>query len=247
MYLCYMDESGDTGISPGSPTPTYTVAAVLVHETHWVGLFNDVIGFRRFLRQEFGLRMRAEIKANQIVQNSGPWSGLGLGDEIRRRIYRSFMRFQGKSGAILSYAVVVDKSRQTSADAVRERAWRYAFQRIERTMTARNERAMLIPDSGQYHWVRGLAREMRRFSNVGSLLGGGTLARPMLNILIDDPVERDSRESYLIQLADLNAYAAYRNVVPHPEFPATMWSELGPAILTQANMYSGGTPGIVRG
>lgn len=105
---------------------------------------------------------------------------------------------------------------------------------------------MLIPDSGQYHWIRKLARQMRRHSTVGSMLGTGAISRPLLNILIDDPVERRSHESYFIQLADLNAYAAYRNAIPTPSFPTSMWSELGPAILSQANMYSGGTPGVVR-
>lgn len=248
MYLCYMDESGDTGVTPGSPTPTYTVAAVLVHETHWVQLFEDLIGFRRYLRKSFGLRMRAEIKATQLIRGSGPWSELGLGETVRKRVYRSLMRFQGKSGGVLTYAVVVDKSKRDSADDVRDRAWRFAFQRIERTMSTRDERVMLIPDGGQYLWIRKLAREMRRFSMPGSMLGIGALERPMLKVLIDDPVERDSRESYFIQLADLNAYAAYRNTVPDPAFPQSMWTELGPAILSAANMYKPHqTPGIVRG
>jgi hypothetical protein len=96
MYLCYMDESGDTGVSLASPTPTYTVAAVLVHETHWVQLFEDMIAFRRYLRSSFGLRMRAEIKATQLIRGSGPWSELGLGQELRKRIFRSLMRFQAR-------------------------------------------------------------------------------------------------------------------------------------------------------
>lgn len=105
-----MDESGDTGVGAGSPTPTYTVAAVLVHETNWVRLFDDLIGFRRYLRASFGLRMRAEIKANQLVRGSGPWATLGVGDRNRKRIFRSLMRFQGKSGGLETYAVVVDKA-----------------------------------------------------------------------------------------------------------------------------------------
>jgi hypothetical protein len=176
----------------------------------------------------------------------GPWSELGLGEEVRKRIYRSLMRFQGKSGGVLTYAVVVDKSKRASTDDVRDRAWRYAFQRIERTMSARNERVMLMPDSGQYHWIRKLSREMRRFSMPGSMLGTGALERPMLKVLIDDPVERESHESYFIQLADLNAYAAYRNAVPDPAFPKSMWTELGPAVLSVVNMYKPQqTPGIV--
>src|SRR5215210_6643779 len=103
-----MDESGDPGTDPGSPTPTYTVASVLVHESQWVSLFEDIVRFRSYLRQHFGLRMRAEVKSAELVRGSGPWSHLGLGDGVRKRIYRSFMRFQGKSGAVLTFAIVVD-------------------------------------------------------------------------------------------------------------------------------------------
>jgi hypothetical protein len=52
----------------------------------------------------------------------------------------------------------------------------------------------------------------------------------------------------MIQLADLNAYAAYRNRVAIPQFPQTMWRELGPAILTDANKTKPHQePGIVEG
>ncbi|MDW8339059.1 MAG: DUF3800 domain-containing protein, partial [Thermoleophilia bacterium] len=94
------------------------------------------------------------------------------------------------------------------------------------------------------------SREMRRHSMVGSLIGG-SLSRPLVRYLIDDPVERDSRQSYMVQLADLNAYAAYRKERPDPLFPATMWDDLGDAILTEANkiFVSRGLerPGIVCG
>jgi hypothetical protein len=39
----------------------------------------------------------------------------------------------------------------------------------------------------------------------------------------------------MIQLADLNAYAAYRNRRPIPQFPQGMWRQLGAAILGLAD------------
>jgi hypothetical protein len=51
-----------------------------------------------------------------------------------------------------------------------------------------------------------------------------------------------------VQLADLNAYAAYRKERPDPLFPQGMWDELGSAILIDANKYHPlENPGIVRG
>jgi hypothetical protein len=50
---------------------------------------------------------------------------------------------------------------------------------------------------------------------------GGTLSRPLVRYLVHDPVERDSKHSYVVQLADLNAYAATaRSASPGPPLPS---------------------------
>lgn len=252
MYLAYMDDSGDPGVDPGSPTPTYTIACVFVRDQHWVSLFEDLLGFRRYLRANFGLRMRQEVKANELVKGSGPWATLGLGDRIRKDgIYRASMRLQAKVGTVKTFAVVIDKSRCSTPDEVRATAWRHTLERVEAFARHNTETVMLLPDSGEYDRFRKLARQMRRFSEVGAMIGGGTLSRPLARYLIDDPVERDSAQSYMVQLADLNAYAAYRKERPDPLFPQTMWDELGPAVLIEAseNLVRRGleNPGIIRG
>lgn len=244
-----MDESGDPG--PRSAVPTYTVGTVLVPAHRWVDEFERLIRFRRYLRSSFGLKLGTEVKGSELAKGTGPWIGLALPKRIRNRIYRSFMRFQHRGGAIKTFAVVINKSdpRVTGTSQIRERAWRYTLQRVETFARHNHETILLVPDSGQYFWFRGLARQMRRFSFVGSLYGTGNLRRDLLRILIDDPVERDSEQSYFIQMADLNAYAAYRGRRPDPAFPAGMWGELGDAVLWEANRYApaGSTPGIVDG
>lgn len=252
MYLAYMDESGDPG--PRSAVPTYTVGCVFIHASQWADEFERVLNFRRYLRRDFGLKLRDEVKGSELAKGTGPWAGLGLPNRTRKGIFRSFMRLQDRGAVIKSYAVVIDKSdsRTSTTETARETAWRYTLQRVETFARVNNETVMLVPDSGQYFWFRALAREMRRFSYVGSAFGmGAGMRRNLEKILVDDPVERDSVESYLIQMADLNAYAAYRNRRPDPQFPVNMWGELGGAILTEANRIQvqkkGGTAGIVDG
>jgi len=207
-----------------------------------------LLDFRRLLRKRFGLYMRAEIKGSELARGAGPWLPLALSAKKRHFIYRSFMRLQDGVGSIKTYAVVVDKSKCNDPEHVRRTAWRYALQRVERFAAYGHDTIMVLPDSGQYVWLRKLAREMRRHSVVGSAFGPSSLDRKLSRVLIDDPVERDSTQSYMIQLADLNAYAAFRFKVPIPQFPQYMWRDLGGAILTDANkLKRRQEPGIVEG
>jgi hypothetical protein len=248
VYLFYMDESGDPGVGGGSPMSTYTVGVVVIHDSQWVDLFEQLLELRRLIRKRFGLYMRAEIKGSELAKGSGPWAALHLSADKRQFIYRSFMKLQGGIGSVKTYAVVVNKSRCNDQEDVRRTAWRYALQRVERFAANKHDTAMLLPDSGQYVWLRRLAREMRRHAVVGSAFGTGSFDRNLLKILIDDPVERDSEQSYMIQLADLNAYAAYRFKVRIPQFPHLMWRDLGGAVLVEANkLKPAQEPGIVEG
>src|SRR5829696_1971377 len=103
-----MDESGDPGSTeppvPGerrrrdgvSPTPTYTVSAVLVGDAHWVETFENMIRFRRWLREDYGLPLTAEVKGAQLAKGTGPWRRLRLDPSTRHEIYRYAMVFQDR-------------------------------------------------------------------------------------------------------------------------------------------------------
>lgn len=62
---------------------------------------------------------------------------------------------------------------------------------------------------------------------------------------MEDSSDRRSHESYFIQLADLNAYAAFRRVFPGESFGEDIYEELGEARVTEVNRLSGGPTGIV--
>jgi len=88
--------------------------------------------------------------------------------------------------------------------------------------------------------VRKRARKARRAGTAGSAFGTGTLSRPFER-LIDDPVPRNSQQSYFLQLADFNAYAAFRRLYPPPKrrvqiCPEGMWDGSAP----HASVRSGG-------
>lgn len=246
MYLAYVDESGDRGVG-GSQT--YTLACVLVSSSQWKNAFDGIIGFRRFLKNTFALPMRAEVKANHLLRNAGDFKTLKLSEHARRFIYKGLIQVQPRLG-LLGFAIIIRKYRLNPHADPFEIAWTFLLQRLERLSTTDHTEVLLIHDEGEAERVRKLARKSRRFGTAGSMFGGH------LNVpfdgLLDDPVSRNSRHSYFLQFADLNAYAAFRRAYPPPPravhiVPQSTWDLLGTARYGAANRRTGGPSiGIVR-
>jgi Protein of unknown function (DUF3800) len=255
MLLAYVDESGDDGRKKGSHT--YTLGCVMVETSAWTSVFDQLIAHRRWVRDRFGIPVRAEIKANYLIRNGGPFRANPISERARFSLYRSFLRLQPKLG-LHTFAVVINKEKAAQKfSGVRpasDIAWEYLLQRLERRATKSNPKReiMIVHDEGDESSVRKRARKARRAGTAGSAFGTGQLKRPFTQ-LIEDPVPRSSHQSYFLQLADLNAYAAFRRLYPPPPrqiqiVPHTMWDELGSARFRPVrSLYRGGPVGIVPG
>jgi len=250
--LAYIDESGDDGVR-GSRS--YALGCVMIDAADWTDTFDQMIAFRRFVKDRFGVPIRAELKANYLLRNGGVLRRHPLGERARFGLYRSFMRLQPKLG-IETFAVVVDKqaavNKFATARPTSDVAWEYLLQRLERRAHYEETEILIVHDEGDELTVRKRARRARRAGTAGSNTGIGVLNVPFTR-LIDDPVPRNSQQSYFLQLADMNAYAAFRRLYPPPPrqiqiVPETMWDELGDARFrpVRAARY-GDPPGIVPG
>jgi hypothetical protein len=208
----------------------------MVEHDVWLDRFDRLIGFRRHLRNLFDVPVRAELKANYLLQYGGPYlSKNPLSEQARFAIYRQSMRLQAKL-ELETFAVVIDKRKAAEKypdRPVQDIAWEWLLQRLERRSAYEGKYTLLIHDEGEAENVRKLVRKARRIGTAGSRFGTGTLKVPFKK-LIDDPAPRDSRQSYFLQLADLSAYAAFRRLYPPPPrkvpiVPQGMWDELGDA------------------
>lgn len=251
VYIAYVDESGDDGVKRGSSL-TYVLGCVVIESPDWAETFDSVIMFRRYVAASFGVPVRAEIKANHLLRNGGPLRERPLSERARFKLYRAHMRVQDKLG-MKAFAVVIDKGeaanriggRRPSSDI----AWEYLLQRLERSF--RGSQVLVVHDEGDPLTIRKRARKARRAGTAGSAFGSGMLNVPFRNLL-DDPVSRDSKQSYFLQLADLNAYAAFRRLHPPPPnrgevVPQRMWDYLAAAHMTAVRSTARypGPPAIV--
>jgi len=250
MLVAYVDESGNTGDVNSGGSLTYALGSVLIDADRWPGAFDEMLLFRRRLRDSFGLPMRAEVKASYLLRNGGDLRPLGLGPGARRIIYRAHMRVLTQLPA-RAFAIVVDKRpghRMPSGPF--DLAWEGLLQRLERTSTEERATFAIFHDEGEDDAIRKWVRRARRHLTAGSAYGLGSFTNPA-RLIVDDPVPRRSKQSYFIQMADLVAYAAFRAVIaPGPAIaqvcPQGMWDEIGPATHSAvARLVPRSRPGIV--
>ena len=214
MYLAYVDESGNIGLG-AKGTKTFTLACVIVDTAKWVETFEALLRYRRYLKRKYGLPMRAEVKANYLLGNRQSFAELGLSEGARRKIYRQFLSLQQTLG-LICFAIVIRKDLMVDGGiGCREKAWEFLFQRLERFTTNEKAEMILMYDEGEGEIVRAIARKARRAGLVSSMYGAGYLKRPA-SLIFDNAVPKKSHQSYFIQLADLNAYAAFRRLYPPP-------------------------------
>ncbi|MFT4265590.1 MAG: DUF3800 domain-containing protein [Nocardioides sp.] len=251
MLLAYIDESGNTGAVSGGASLTYTLGCVLVDADIWPDAFDQLLDFRRRVKDKFGVHMRAEIKANYLLRNSGDLRPYALGPDARRIIYRAHMSVLAQLPA-RAFAVVIDKRNQPELTPTEyfDLAWETLLQRLERTSYYEKATFAVFHDEGEDDAIRRWVRRSRRHLTSGRAFGPGSSNNPARR-LVDDPVPRRSDQSYFIQMADLVAYAAFRAVVPPgPSIarvcPDTMWDVIGPATHTAVSKVKPRSkPGIV--
>jgi hypothetical protein len=234
VHFAYVDESGNVS----GTSMTFTLGCALVEGNAWPETFDKLLAYRRWLRQRFGVPVRAELRASNILRNTGDFEALALPERMRHDIYRQTMRLHHKLG-LSTFAIVIRKRELAAARPelnARDVAWDYLLQRLRNVTEARPIGArtiLLAHDEGEAVTIRKLARRARRAGTAGSMFGTGMLRVPFTK-LIDDPVPKQSAHSFFIQLADLAAYAAFRRLYPPPPrlvhiVDDTTWDELGPA------------------
>ncbi|GAA3344180.1 hypothetical protein GCM10020358_46390 [Amorphoplanes nipponensis] len=253
MLIAYVDESGNTGRITQGGSAAYALGCLLIRSRDWPASFDALQAFRQRIRDKFGVPMRAEIKASHLLRGGGTIRDLGLAPAVRRLIFRAHLR-ELDNLKTKAFGIVIDKrARSVAPEQVFDLGWETLLQRLERAsrFAGHDEDGpfMIVHDEGEDDQIRKLVRKARRHLTAGSAFGAGGLSNAARK-LVDDPVSRRSEHSHFIQLADLVAYAAFRDTIPPGASvaavcPRTMWAQIGNAIRTETNYLKGGTPGIV--
>ncbi len=215
----YVDESGDVGMV-GSPTRYFVLTGIVIHELRWTPYLEQLIAFRRYLRDQYGLKLREEIHASAFINNPGELIRIKRHDRLA--ILRDFADQLADMPDLNIINIVVDKHSKKAEYDPFDMAWRALIQRFENTISNRNfrgpansdERGLLIPDATDDKKLTSLIRKMRRYNPVPNQHGIGS-RNLTLKSIIEDPFFKDSGHSFFIQAADLCAYLLYQHLQPN--------------------------------
>ena len=110
MYFMYVDESGDPGLPPQSPTNFFVLTGVVVHETAWHSVLDRMYRFRRRMRAKYGFNMREEIHTTRMFGRGDKRNLSVKSPNDRLSIYRLFLREIAATPELSIINVIVDKS-----------------------------------------------------------------------------------------------------------------------------------------
>ena len=265
MYLMYVDESGDCGTTADrSPTKFFCLAGVVVHELRWKDTMAELLHFRYWLKSRYKVYLDDEIHAAEMINKP---SRLGrslqkLPKHVRLAILRQFADQIAKLSDVSIINVVVDKrtGKVSDKDEVFRRAWYALFQRFENTISRQNfpgpknadDRGIVFPDNTDGQKLRKHLETMRRCNQLKVKQASGSFfyKDAPIKVIIEDPVMRDSKDSYLIQVADCAAYLLKQNVDPSNYMKAhggnAYFHRLAPVLCKRATALDPNGMGVVR-
>lgn len=220
MYLMYVDESGDIGLPPSSPTRYFILSAIVIHELRWRSTLKELVLFRQELKKTKGLKIREEIHCTNFINKPGQLARIKRNDRLD--IIKKCIDWLNLQPDLSIYSVVVDKQGRDANYDVFEQAWNALLMRLENTLSYKNfpgprnadDMGIVLSDNTDGGKLRGLIRKMRHFNMIPSMHGAP--ARNLkLNYIIEDPILRDSQFSFMHQMNDVVAYCARQQYEPN--------------------------------
>jgi hypothetical protein len=233
MRIVYFDESGDDGY-PHYSSPLFALTAVYMHYLQWQANLGRIREFRSQLRRDYGVPVKTEIHTKYFILNKRPYRGLGLAQSSRLRVIDLLADLVGSLELRVVNVVINKPAIQRDDYQVLDTALRYAVQRIENDLDSRLNpaaRFLAVTDEGRVGAMRSTTRRIQRINYIPSRFGAASYRRE-ITTMIEDPLPKDSRESYFIQVADFVAFIVYLYALeltgsgrPHGRMPEEVTSE----------------------
>jgi hypothetical protein len=199
MHLVYIDDSHDNA--------NYCFSALLLDAAQWYHHFAYLKSLRNQLKASDGIFTTRELHATDFVGGRGNVAPQVIRRSRRVQIFNWYLdQLAAMPGLSIIHGCMADE----------ETVFERILNRIDRTMQARNDVALIISDQGKNY--DGMLRRMRYVNTIPSAFGvwpsGNTTQNIPIQRIIEDIVYRDSESSLFIQAADFCAFALLRFLAP---------------------------------
>lgn len=210
LYLTYVDETGDDGY-PGS-SDTFIMTSLYMPYVYWRNNFNYTKEFRQQLKKDFGFPVKQEMHTNNFLLDKNPYHGQ-YSPLARKNILELFCRFIARLELHFVNVVIGKAHIKDNNYPVLENALKYNVQRIENDLNQKTVPCnfLIITDEGRVGKMTKLTRMIQKFNFIPSQYNPQPYRNEIQN-LIEDPLPKDSKESYFIQFADLVGYIVHMYV-----------------------------------
>jgi len=209
MILSYFDEAGDDGF-PATSSTLFVLSCIYFHYLNWQPIYQKIRELRQSLKTTYGFPVQMEMHTRGFLLNKKPYSALRLSDNQRIEIMdvccSELASLDLKS---INVAIIKPNIKMSDYDVL-DNAFTYAIQRIENDLNKLDpsSKFMIITDPGRVGKMRKTARRIRRYNFIPSRYST-TPYRKEIQRLIEDPLPKESDESYFIQFCDLISYIVY--------------------------------------
>lgn len=210
MHLVYYDEAGDDGY-PSYSSPMFVLTAVYLEHLSYKSYFERIKEFRDNLHKLYGFPVTMEMHTRDFLTDKNPFYNLHIAPADRIIIISQYCGLMTTLGVkVINVVIVKPRIRKVEFDVL-DTTMRFSVQRIENDLNKQgkpDERFMIITDQGRLSSMRRTTRKMQKVNFVPSMYS--TPARRLeITRLIEDPLPKDSKDSYFIQMADLVSYLVY--------------------------------------
>lgn len=204
MFIAYYDESGDDGY-PNTSSPLFVLTALYQHHLNWKENYDRVKAFKKQLAYDFPFPFHEELHTREFILNKAPYHLWKISETDRAHIVDLYCQLAAQLEVKIINLVIVKERLQKKEFDILDTALTYSVQRIENDLAADPQnRFEIITDWGRVGKMRKTTRRVQKINYIPSKFGP-TPRRQEIQKLIEDPLPKDSSESYFIQLADMVA------------------------------------------
>lgn len=230
MFIAYYDESGDDGY-PNYSSPIFVLTCLYIHHAEWKEAYEEIYNLRKFFKESFGLPIKMEFHAKYFLLNKNPYRKLNIPDGTRIFLINELCSLISVLNLKIVNVVINKTVIKMPHYDILDTALTYSIQRIENDLSQIDpaRRFMIITDEGRVAKMRKTTRKIQKINYIPSKFNPRPY-RKNIKLLIEDPLPKESKESYFIQICDLVAYIVYLYYITNlgiSNLPSRLPSQVG--------------------